>query len=66
MMTTAINLYPRLRAGGDIIQRGESCLSSVSIHASVQEATGIYVSQTNAADVSIHASVQEATCRVRW
>ena len=53
---------PRLRVGGDMACSALWLIMSVSIHASVWEATGYRSDAYNAAwNVSIHASVWEAT-----
>ncbi len=52
---------PRLRAGGDPFNASSTSISSVSIHASAQEATKSPKQEAQAMIVSIHASAQEAT-----
>ena len=61
--STTSNFNPRLREGGDIIQRGESLFCWISIHASAREATSWRRLPECGIPISIHASAREATLR---
>ena len=52
---------PRICKRCDVTDNPEITGSSVSIHASVKDATGYYIDTFLDMDVSIHASVKDAT-----
>ena len=54
---------PRLREGGDIDLNRITGLGTISIHASVKEATTFFPTPSAHFLISIHASVKEATSK---